>query len=132
MFRNRGCTLILILLAAVLVVGYSLLDFYTDWAWFDALGLASLLWRRILAEWLLFVIAWLVAAAILAANWLLARSVGGRGQMSIPWLHQQRYRSQMYATPTTRVLGGRAADTVLPCWPPSSGSCSRCPRGPPG
>lgn len=113
MARNRGCALALILLSAVLVLAYSLLDLYTDWAWFDTLGLASLLWRRIVAEWLLFFIAWLVAAAILAANWLLARSVGGRGQMSIPWLQQQRYRSQIYTTPTTRVVPGRTADAVL-------------------
>ena len=113
MLRDRGCTLIVILLAVALVLAYTLLDLYTDWAWFDAVGLTSLLWRRILAEWLLFLAAWLVATAILAANWLLARSRGGGSQMSIPWLRQERLRSQVYTTPTTRVVGGRTADIVL-------------------
>ncbi len=113
MLRNRGCVLFLILLSAALVVAYLLLDFYTDWAWFDSLGLASILWRRLLAEWLLFLAAWAVATAILAANWLLARRRAGGGQMSIPWLRQESYRSQVYATPTTRTLGARTVDVVL-------------------
>jgi uncharacterized protein len=113
MLRNRGCLLGLGLLLVAPVVGYTLLDLYTEWAWFDALGFTSLLWRRLLAEWLLFLVAWLVAGAILAANWLLARSRGGGSQMSVPWLQQQRYRSQVYAAPTTRILPARTADLAL-------------------
>ncbi|RPI50867.1 MAG: hypothetical protein EHM56_10275, partial [Chloroflexi bacterium] len=113
MFRDRGCAVILILLSAALVLGYTLLDFYTEWAWFDALALTSLLTRRLLAEWLLFLAAWLVATAVLAANWLLARRMGGGSQMSVPWLRQERHRSQVFTTPTTRTLGARTADVAL-------------------
>jgi uncharacterized membrane protein (UPF0182 family) len=113
MLRNRGFVLSLVLLSAALVLATILLDLYTEWAWFDVLGLTSVLWRRLLAEWLLFLAAWLVATAVFAANWLLARRHSGGGQMSIPWLQQQRTRSQVYAIPTTRIVGGRSVDVGL-------------------
>jgi len=113
MLRNRGCAPILIALSAALVLAYVLLDLYTEWAWFDTLGLASLLWRRLLSTWLLFLLAWLLATAVLAANWVLARRRAGGNQMSIPWLRQQRTGSQVYAMPTTRTLAGRTTDVTL-------------------
>jgi hypothetical protein len=84
------------------------LDLYTDLAWFDALGFASILWRRIGAEWLLFVMAWLVAAGVMAGNWWLARWLGGGDAITVPWLRQERsgYR-------TTQTVAVRVANGVL-------------------
>jgi uncharacterized membrane protein (UPF0182 family) len=89
------------------------LDLYTDLAWFGTLGLASIIWKRIGTEWLLFIGGWILASALLGANWWLARRVGGSGQMTVPWLRQQRSQGQVTAEPTTRVVAARAANVLL-------------------
>jgi uncharacterized protein len=111
--QNRGCligTLLVVVLVVVLFVG---LDLYTDLAWLDTLGFASVLWRRLLAENLLFMAAWVVATLFLAANWWLARMVVGRGQMAVPWLEGQRTRHGYTTEPTARVVAARVADALL-------------------
>ncbi len=113
MLRNRGCLIVIVLGVLLVVLFTTGLDLYTDLAWFDALGFASVLWRRIGAEWLLFVGSWIVAAGVLAANWLLARRLAGVGEMTLPWMEQQRSGHRTTTEPTTRVVAGRIADAVL-------------------
>jgi uncharacterized membrane protein (UPF0182 family) len=103
--------MVLVVLAAIIF--FTGLDLYTDLAWFGALGLQSVLWRRILAEWLIFGVAWVVAAAILYGNWWLARRLVGGSQMAVPWLRQTRSRTGYTAEPTARVVAGRVANLVL-------------------
>jgi uncharacterized membrane protein (UPF0182 family) len=95
------------------ILAVALLDLYTDLAWLEALGFASILWRKIVSEWVLFFIAWIIAAAVMVTNWWLARRWAGGGRMAIPWLRQQRSRSQVTAEPTTRVVADRVADGLL-------------------
>jgi len=113
MFRNKGCTIGVVLLGVLAVLFFIGLDLYTDLVWLETLGLASVLWKRIGVEWLLFGIAWVVAALVLAANWWLAiRFVGGE-HVTIPWLRQQRTQHEITAEPTIRVVSGRAASGIL-------------------
>jgi uncharacterized membrane protein (UPF0182 family) len=67
MLKNKGCTVGLVLLALLAVLFFFVLDLYTDLTWFATLGVASVLWKRIASEWLLFLIAWVVAAGVRAA-----------------------------------------------------------------
>jgi uncharacterized membrane protein (UPF0182 family) len=113
MLRNRGCLVGLGLLVVGAVLFFTLLDFYADLAWFEALGVTSVLWKRIVSEWVLFLGAWLVASGVLAGNWWLARRLAGVGQMTVPWLRQRRTRNQITAEPTTRIIAARVADGVL-------------------
>ena len=113
--KNKGCTLGLIVFVVLAMLGAIGLDLYTDLAWFETLGVASVLWKRLAAEWVLFIIAWVVATVVLAANWWLARSLagGGRGQMRVPWLRQQRSQHTVTAEPTTLVVSARVANGML-------------------
>ena len=113
MFRSKGCTIGLIVIVVLAILFSVILDLYTDLAWFDTLGVASVLWTKILAEWLLFLVAWFVAIGILLANWWLARRLAGGGQMRVVWLRQQRSQHQYTAEPTTRVIAARVADGLL-------------------
>ena len=90
MFKNRGCLVGIVVFAVLAILFFTGLDLYTDLVWFDALGLASILWKRIGAEWLLFLGGWVVATVVLGANWWLARRLAGGQQMTVPWLRQQR------------------------------------------
>ncbi|MGC9333718.1 MAG: UPF0182 family protein, partial [Anaerolineae bacterium] len=88
-------------------------DLYTDLVWFDTLGVASVLWRRLVAENVLFVVAWILAALFLAGNWWLARRVVGGGHMAVPWFEGQRTRSGYATEPTARVVAARVANGLL-------------------
>jgi len=110
---NKGCTVALVLLGGVVILALALLNFYTDLLWFEAVGLASLLWTRVVTEWLLFFAAWLIAALVLFANWQLARRIAGRGAMAVPWLRQRMMGGQVVAEPTAHLIGGRAANILL-------------------
>ncbi len=113
MFRNRGCTVGLLLLVVLTPVFFGVLDLYTDLAWFQTLGITSVFWRRILTGWVLFLGAWVVATLVLLANWWLARRLAGAGQMTVPWLRQRRTQQQVSVDPTTRVVAAGAADRLL-------------------
>jgi uncharacterized membrane protein (UPF0182 family) len=101
---------LLIVVAVLLTTG---LDLYTDLTWFNALGFASIVWRRIGTEWLLFAGAWLVATLVLGANWWLARRLAGMGHMTVPWLRQQRSDYRVTTEPTVRVIAARIANILL-------------------
>jgi uncharacterized membrane protein (UPF0182 family) len=113
MLRNRGCLVIGVLLIIAAVLLTTGLDLYTDLTWFEALGFASIVWRRIGTEWLLFIGAWVVSTAILGGNWWLARRLAGTGEMTVPWLRQQRTDYQVTTEPTVRVIAGRIANALL-------------------
>jgi uncharacterized membrane protein (UPF0182 family) len=113
MFKNKGCIIGLVLLVVMAVLFFTILDFYADLAWFETLGVTSVLWKRIVAEWVLFLAAWVVASGVLVGNWWLARRLAGVGQMTVPWLRQRRTQNQITAEPTTRVIAARVADAVL-------------------
>ena len=113
MFKNKGCVVGLGLLVVGAVLFFTLLDFYADLAWFETLGVTSVLWKRIVSEWVLFLAAWLVASGVMVGNWWLARRLAGVGQMTLPWLRQRRTRNQVTAEPTTRVVAAKVADAVL-------------------
>jgi uncharacterized membrane protein (UPF0182 family) len=113
MFKNRGCSVGLIAIAMLAVLFFASLELYTDLVWFDALGLASVLWTQLGTGWLLFIVAWLVATAVLVVNWWLALRLVGRGQMTIPWLRQQQTQGQVTAEPTIRVVSARIARWIV-------------------
>ena len=113
MLRNRGWIVGLGLLVLAAVLFFTILDFYADLAWFETMGVTSVLWKRLISEWALFLVAWVVASAVLVGNWLLARRLAGVGQMTVPWLRQRRSQNQITAEPTTRVVAARVADAVL-------------------
>lgn len=113
MLRNRGCAIGFVLFAVLTIFLFIGLDLYTDLAWFEALGFASVLWTSIGAEWLLFVIAWAVAAIALTGNWWLARKLAGGRQMAVPWLRQRRSGVQVTAEPVTRFVDARVANGIL-------------------
>jgi uncharacterized membrane protein (UPF0182 family) len=113
MFKNRGWIIGLGLLVAAAVLFFTILDFYADLAWFETIGVTSILWKRLVSEWALFLVAWVVASGVLVSNWLLARRLAGVGQMTVPWLRQRRTHNQISAEPTTRVVAARVADGVL-------------------
>ncbi len=113
MSRNKGCTVVILLLVIVVILFTPLLNLYTDLVWFNSLGFASILWRRVSAEWSLFLAGWAIATLALGANWWLARWLSGGGQMTVPWLRQQRMRRRVTATPTIRVVAAGAANTLL-------------------
>jgi uncharacterized membrane protein (UPF0182 family) len=113
MLKNRGCTLGLILIGLLAILVFFGLDLYTDLVWLGTLGFASILWTQIGTEWLLFIVAWVVAATVLVANWWLALQLVGGGQLTIPWLRQRQTQNQITAEPTIRVVGTRAARGIL-------------------
>jgi len=102
--------MVLALAAILLFIG---LRFYTDLAWFESLGLASVLWKRVWSEGALFVVGWLIATAVQLANWWLARRIAGGGMMTIPWLRPQRSQYRVTAEATTRTVGSRVANGIL-------------------
>ncbi len=113
MSQNRGCIVGVFLLIIVAVLVTTGLDLYTDLAWYGTLGFASILWRRIGTEWLLFAASWIVASGVLLGNWWLARRLTGGGQMTVPWLRQERSRHGTTAEPTARVIANRVANGLL-------------------
>ena len=113
MIKNKGCVIGLVLFVLAAVLFFMILDFYADLAWFETMGVTSVLWKRLVSEWALFLVAWVVASGVLAGNWLLARRLAGVGHMTVPWLRQRRTQNQITAEPTTRVVAARAADAVL-------------------
>jgi uncharacterized membrane protein (UPF0182 family) len=58
MFKNRGCAVGLVLAVVLVAVAVAGLELYTDLAWFETLGITSVFWKRVLAEWALFLAAW--------------------------------------------------------------------------
>lgn len=113
MFKKRGCFLVIGILAILVLLLLAVLNFYADLAWLDALGFVSILWRRIGTQWLLFVIAWIVATAVLASNWWLTRRLVGGGQLTVPWLRQERSERRVTTEPTIRVIASRVANWTL-------------------
>jgi uncharacterized membrane protein (UPF0182 family) len=113
MFKNKGCTVLIILAVVLLILFFTLLDLYTDLAWLETLGLTSILWRKLLTEWALFLGAWVIATGVLLANWWLAFRLAGGDQMTVPWLQQQRSSHRVTAEPTTRLVAGRVARGLL-------------------
>ncbi|MBN1138269.1 MAG: UPF0182 family protein [Anaerolineae bacterium] len=115
MSRDKGCLVSAVLIVAIAILLFVGVDLYTDAAWFDSLGFASLLWTRLGAEWLLFIAAWAVASVVLVANWLLARRLAGGGQMAVPLLKQQRgpYRGTVVMQPDVRFVSARAVGALL-------------------
>ena len=113
MSENKGYLITIALLFVLVVLLFFGLDLYTDLAWLETLGITSVFWRRIVTEWLLFILAWVVASVVLTGNWWLARKLAGGGQMAIPWLRQVPSQGrQPVAEPTARVIAARVA-TVL-------------------
>ena len=51
----------------------SIAGFYTDFLWFDHLGFRDMFLKRLTVRGVVFVVAFVVAAAVLLGNWLLAR-----------------------------------------------------------
>jgi uncharacterized membrane protein (UPF0182 family) len=115
MSRDKGCLVSAILIVAIAILLVVGVDLYTDVTWFDSLGFASVFWTRLGAEWLLFIAAWVIASAVLAANWLLARRLAGGGQMTVPWLKQQpgQYRGTVVMQPDIRTVSARAVGALL-------------------
>ena len=113
MFKGRGWFFGLGLVVVLAILFFLIMDFSADLVWFETLGVTSVLWKRILSRWVLFLAAWLVGSAVLAGNWLLARRLAGVGQMTVPWLRQRRMNNQYTTEPTTRVVAARVADGVL-------------------
>jgi uncharacterized membrane protein (UPF0182 family) len=113
MFRNKGCTIGFVVLVVLSILFFLLLDLYTDLAWLETLGVASILWREISSRLLLFTGAWVVAAIVLSVNWWLARLLAGGDQMTVPWLRQQRSQYRITAEPTTRTVSARVANALL-------------------
>jgi uncharacterized membrane protein (UPF0182 family) len=79
MLRNKGCLVGIVVFIVAVILFFTGLDLFTDVAWFQALGFESVLWRRIGAEWLLFLAGWVIAALVLGANWWLARVLADGG-----------------------------------------------------
>jgi uncharacterized membrane protein (UPF0182 family) len=113
MLKNRGCFVAVVSAIVIAILLTTGLDLFTDLVWFDALGFASIVWRRIGTEWLLFVAGWIIAAGILFANWWLAFRLAGGGTMTVPWLRQERSPYRTTAEPTTRVIVARVANGLL-------------------
>jgi uncharacterized protein len=111
--RKTRRWLALVAVLGVLVVMVTVgLELYTEWAWFEVLGLSSVFWRRLSAEWLLLLASWLLASSVLLGNWWLARWLAG-GQMTIPWLRQRRTQYRVVAEPTTLVIAAQVANVLL-------------------
>jgi uncharacterized membrane protein (UPF0182 family) len=117
MLKNKGCVIGFALVALLAILLFTLLDFFTDLAWFQALGVASVLWKRVGFEWLLFIVAWIVATAVMIVNWWLALRLGGSKEMTVPWFRAQeswgRQQSQFRTEPTTITIAGRVASVVV-------------------
>ncbi len=113
MLKNRGCTIGIVVLIIFIILFLTGLDLYTDLAWLETLGVASILWKKIGTEWLLFIGGWILATLLLGANWRLARSLAGGGQMTVPWLRQQQSQHRVTAEPTTRIVAARVANVLL-------------------
>lgn len=60
---------------AFFVIFSNIAGFYTDLLWFRALDLTRVFWVSLLPRWILFIVAFVVAAAIVLGNWLGARSL---------------------------------------------------------
>ena len=113
MLRNKRGIIGLFVFVVLVILVFRLLDLYADLAWFEMLGVTSVLWKSLVTQWLLFLGAWVVAAVGLAANWWLARRLAGGGEMTVPWLRQQRSGPQITAEPTTRIIAARVANALL-------------------
>jgi uncharacterized membrane protein (UPF0182 family) len=113
MLRNRGYAIGFVGLVVLSILFFLLLDLYTDLAWLETLGVASILWREISSRLLLLVGGWVVAALFLGVNWWLARLLAGGDQMTVPWLRQGRSQHQITAEPTTRTVPARMANGIL-------------------
>lgn len=74
---GRLLALITVLLIALFSVG-SIASFYTDWLWFGQLGFRDLFTTQLVTRAFVFVVTFLVAAAILLGNWLVARRRAAR------------------------------------------------------
>ena len=73
----RGINRMMLLAILVLLVIFSLgsvARFYTDFLWFDTLGFRDLFVKRLTVRVAVFAVAFVVAAALLLGNWLLARN----------------------------------------------------------
>lgn len=53
----------------------SIAGFYTDLLWFEARELTRVFWVRLLPQWILFILAFVIAFVLLAGNWWIARSL---------------------------------------------------------
>jgi hypothetical protein len=117
MLKNKGCAIGFVVVAVMAILFFTLLDFFTDLAWFQALGVTSVHWKRLGSEWILLLVAWIIATAVMIANWWFALRMGGSGQMTVPWFRAQdsqgRSQGQLGAEPTTVTIAGRVAGVLL-------------------
>ena len=82
MLRNKGCVIAFVVLVVLSILFFFLLDLYTDLAWLETLGVASILWREISSRLLLLAGGWIVAALFLGVSWWLARALAGGDRMT--------------------------------------------------
>ena len=74
---NRIILLSFLILLFIFSLG-SIAAFYTDFLWFDALGFRDMFVKRLTVRVVVFVAAFVVAAAVLLGNWLVARRLAAR------------------------------------------------------
>ncbi len=74
---NRLILLTILILLFVFSLG-SIAAFYTDFLWFDHLGFRDMFVKRLTVRAVVFVAGFVVAAAVLLGNWLLARRRAAR------------------------------------------------------
>ncbi len=106
--KNKGRLIAIAIIVIGVILFFAGLDFYADLAWFQTLGVASVLWKKIAVEWVLFIVGWIVSTVLLVGNWWLARKLVGGGEMAMPWLQAEQSQRQ-----TTLVIPARVANGFL-------------------
>jgi uncharacterized protein len=114
MRRNLGRNLAIaaILVLALLIFGRSAAIFYTDLLWYDAVGQASVFWRRLVAAAAVRVTMGAIGAALILLNlWYVLRQLG-------PVHLRRRYGNLEIAeqVPRSYLVGGALAVSVLAGW----------------
>ena len=73
---------VLIVLGLLVILGGVGLRFYTDWAWFNSLGLSAVFFTPIWARVVIFLIAFVLAFVFFVVNIVVARALTPRGTAS--------------------------------------------------
>src|SRR5690606_9445059 len=95
-----------ILLPLLLLIFFNrIVSFYTDYIWYDSLGLSDVFVTRLYASLALFVVSTLVFWLFLAANVWIARRLEPRGTLRTPL---EEFASAVGVRVTTFVLGAGA------------------------